>query len=79
MAGVSKKVSRLSGWTRGDRAGHDDAAALTYGGIAIAMVEHDRELAQRDFEAALAISPSASWAFGGSMYDIGTREEYPNG
>ena len=43
--------------------GPDDAAALTYGGIAIGMVEHDRELAREAFEAALAISPSASWAY----------------
>jgi adenylate cyclase len=43
--------------------GPDDAAALTYGGIAIGMVEHDRALAQEAFEAALAISPSASWAY----------------
>jgi hypothetical protein len=37
-------------------------AALTYGGIVVGMVEHDRALAQDAFEIALAISPSASWA-----------------
>jgi adenylate cyclase len=43
--------------------GPDDATALTYGGIAIGLVEHDRALAQETFEAALAVSPSAAWAY----------------
>ena len=43
--------------------GPDDATALIYGGIAIGMVEHDRALAQEAFESALAISPSAAWAY----------------
>jgi adenylate cyclase len=43
--------------------GPDDASALVYGGIAIGMVEHDRALAQEAFESALAISPSAAWAY----------------
>ena len=43
--------------------GPDDAPALTYGGIAIGMVEHDRVLAREAFEAALALCPSAAWAY----------------
>ena len=43
--------------------GPDDARALVYGGIAIGLVEHDRPLAQEAFETALAISPSAAWAY----------------
>ena len=43
--------------------GPDDATALTYGGIAIGLVEHDRALAQDAFDAALAISPSAASAY----------------
>ena len=43
--------------------GPDDATALTYGGIAIGMVEHDRPSAQEAFEAALTISPSAASAY----------------
>ncbi len=43
--------------------GPDDATALVYGGIAIGMVEHDRALAQEAFESALAVSPSAAWAY----------------
>ena len=43
--------------------GPDDASALVYGGIAIGLVEHDRALAQEVFESALAISPSAAWAY----------------
>ena len=43
--------------------GPDDASALVYGGIAIGLVEHDRALAQEVFELALAVSPSAAWAY----------------
>jgi adenylate cyclase len=43
--------------------GPDDASALVYGGIAIGLVEHDHALAQETFEAALAVSPSAAWAY----------------
>jgi adenylate cyclase len=43
--------------------GPDDARALVYGCIAIGLVEHDRPLAQEAFETALAISPSAAWAY----------------
>ena len=43
--------------------GPDDASALVYGGIAIGLVEHDRVLAQEVFESALAVSPSAAWAY----------------
>ncbi|HEY4857921.1 MAG TPA: adenylate/guanylate cyclase domain-containing protein [Xanthobacteraceae bacterium] len=43
--------------------GPDDARALVYGGIAIGLVEHDRPLAQEAFETALAVSPSAAWAY----------------
>ena len=43
--------------------GPNDATALTYGGIAIGLVEHDRTLAQDTFNAALAISPSAASAY----------------
>jgi adenylate cyclase len=43
--------------------GPDDASALVYGGIAIGLVEHDRALAQEVFESALAVSPSAAWAY----------------
>jgi adenylate cyclase len=43
--------------------GQDDAMALTCGGNAIGMVEHDRALAQEAFEAALALSPSTASAY----------------
>jgi len=43
--------------------GPDDAPALVYAAIAIGLVEHDRSLALETFEAALAISPSAAWAY----------------
>ena len=43
--------------------GPDDAPALVYAAIAIGLVEHDRPLALETFEAALAISPSAAWAY----------------
>ncbi|WP_283811286.1 MULTISPECIES: adenylate/guanylate cyclase domain-containing protein [Bradyrhizobium] len=43
--------------------GPDDAPALVYAAIAIGLVEHDRILALETFEAALAISPSAAWAY----------------
>ncbi|WP_292171719.1 adenylate/guanylate cyclase domain-containing protein [Mesorhizobium sp.] len=43
--------------------GPDDAPALVYAAIAIGLVEHNRTLAQETFEAALAISPSAAWAY----------------
>jgi adenylate cyclase len=43
--------------------GPDDAPALVYAAIAIGLVEHDRALALETFEAALAISPSAAWAY----------------
>jgi adenylate cyclase len=43
--------------------GPDDAPALVYAAIAIGLVEHNRSLAQETFEAALAISPSAAWAY----------------
>jgi adenylate cyclase len=43
--------------------GQDDAVALTCGGNAIGLVEHDRALAQEAFEAALALSPSTASAY----------------
>jgi len=43
--------------------GPDDATALTFGAIAIGMVEHDRTVANEAFERALALCPSASWAY----------------
>jgi adenylate cyclase len=43
--------------------GPDDAPALVYAAIAIGLVEHDRPLALETFESALAISPSAAWAY----------------
>jgi adenylate cyclase len=43
--------------------GQDDAVALTCGGNAIGMVEHDRALAQEAFDAALALSPSTASAY----------------
>jgi adenylate cyclase len=43
--------------------GQDDAVALTCGGNAIGMVEHDRALAQEAFDAALALSPSTAAAY----------------
>ena len=43
--------------------GPDDATALTFGGIAIGLVEHNRPLSLNAFEAALAISPSAASAY----------------
>ncbi len=44
--------------------GRDDATALALGGFAIGLVAHDREAARRAFEAALALSPSCSLAYG---------------
>jgi adenylate cyclase len=61
-----REENRLAAIRHGHAAialGPDDATALTYGGIAIGMVEHDRALAQEAFEAALAVSPSAAWAY----------------
>ena len=43
--------------------GPDDAPSLVYAAIAIGLVEHDRLLALETFESALAISPSAAWAY----------------
>ena len=43
--------------------GPDDAPALVYAAIAIGLVEHDRALSLETFESALAISPSAAWAY----------------
>ena len=43
--------------------GPDDATALTFGGIAIGLVEHNRPLSLDAFEAALALSPSAASAY----------------
>jgi adenylate cyclase len=43
--------------------GQDDAVALTCGGNAIGMVEHDRALAQEAFDAALVLSPSTASAY----------------
>jgi adenylate cyclase len=43
--------------------GPDDAPSLVYAAIAIGLVEHDRPLALETFESALAISPSAAWAY----------------
>ncbi|MGY8631077.1 adenylate/guanylate cyclase domain-containing protein [Bradyrhizobium sp. 14AA] len=43
--------------------GPDDAPALVYAAIAIGLVEHNRFLALETFDAALAISPSAAWAY----------------
>jgi adenylate cyclase len=61
-----REENRLAAIRHGHAAialGPDDATALTYGGIAIGMVEHDRAVAQEAFEAALAVSPSAAWAY----------------
>jgi adenylate cyclase len=44
--------------------GRDDATALALGGFALGLVAHDREAACRAFEAALALSPSCSLAYG---------------
>ncbi|QEL26337.1 adenylate/guanylate cyclase domain-containing protein [Bosea sp. F3-2] len=44
--------------------GRDDATALALGGFAIGLVAHDRAAACRAFEAALALSPSCSLAYG---------------
>ncbi|MBV9138863.1 MAG: tetratricopeptide repeat protein, partial [Hyphomicrobiales bacterium] len=44
--------------------GRDDATALALGGFALGLVAHDREAARRAFEAALALSPSCSLAYG---------------
>jgi len=61
-----REENRLAAIRHGHAAitlGPDDATALTYGGIAIGLVEHDRALAQDAFDAALALSPSAAWAY----------------
>jgi adenylate cyclase len=43
--------------------GRDDAMALTLGGFAIGMVEHDRAAAREAFEAAVALSPSSALTY----------------
>jgi adenylate cyclase len=43
--------------------GRDDAMALTLGGLAIGMVEHDRAAACEAFEAAIALSPSSAFTY----------------
>jgi adenylate cyclase len=43
--------------------GPDDGTALTYGGIAIGLVEHDHAMAREAFEAALALCPSIAAAY----------------
>ena len=61
-----REENRLAAIRHGHAAislGPDDATALTYGGIAIGLVEHDRALAREAFEEALALCPSASWAY----------------
>jgi adenylate cyclase len=61
-----KEENRLAGIRHGHAAitlGPDDATALTLGGIAIALVEHNRPLSLEAFEAALALSPSAASAY----------------
>jgi adenylate cyclase len=55
--------------------GQDDAVALTWGGNAIGMVEHDRVLAQDAFEAALAISPSTAAAYMWGALNLGWAGE----
>jgi adenylate cyclase len=57
--------------------GRDDATALTLGGVAIGMVEHDRLVAQEAFEAALSLSPSSAYAytFGGLVMGWGGEAE----
>jgi adenylate cyclase len=55
--------------------GPDDAVALTCGGNAIGMVEHDRALAQEAFEAALAISPSTASAYMWGALNLGWAGE----
>ena len=66
MRAGRKEENRLAAIRHGHTAislGPDDATALTYGGIAIGLVEHDRVLARHAFDAALALSPSASSAY----------------
>jgi len=61
-----REENRLAAIRHGHAAislGPDDATALTYGGIAIGLVEHDRALAREAFEEALALCPWASWAY----------------
>jgi adenylate cyclase len=61
-----REENRLAAIRHGHAAitlGPDDATALTYGGIAIGLVEHNRPLAIDAFEAALALSPSAASAY----------------
>ncbi len=61
-----REENRLAAIRHGHAAiglGPDDAAALTFGGMAIGMVEHDRAMAREAFEAALAQCPSAAAAY----------------
>ena len=61
-----REENRLAAIRHGHAAitlGPDDATALTYGAIAIGMVEHDRAQAQEAFEQALALCPSAASAY----------------
>jgi adenylate cyclase len=55
--------------------GPDDAPSLVYAAIAIGLVEHDRPLALETFEAALAISPSAAWAYSWGSLILGWGAE----
>jgi TolB-like protein len=43
--------------------GRDDAMALSLGGFALGLVAHDRDAAQRAFEAAIAVSPSCALTY----------------
>ncbi len=55
--------------------GPDDASSLVYAAIAIGLVEHDRPLALETFQAALAISPSAAWAYSWGSLILGWGAE----
>lgn len=55
--------------------GPDDAPSLVYAAIAIGLVEHDRPLSLETFEAALAISPSAAWAYSWGSLILGWGAE----
>jgi adenylate cyclase len=53
--------------------GRDDAIALSLGGFAMGMVEHDRDAARQAFDAALALSPSCALTYNFGSIIIGFR------
>ena len=64
--GGRREENRLGAYHHAHKAiahGRDDAIALSLGGFAMGMVEHDRDAARQAFDAALALSPSCALTY----------------